>query len=292
MSKWSETIEHHRTALLAVIMGALLLLCVALAGWLVAARGGARQEGTDVLGVIREKKLPALWGNEGINLWYLWADPNGKPVGWWTRTRSPAARGYYKGKRIEQVGPLFLREVWQVDRAGRASQYLARTSAVVRQPGTRIPLLRQVSTTSILLRDGQVEVRRTGTQVGQLAKAAAPSNYIPEGLNDLAYYLASLGERRATFTLVNNETAIVRGRLNFARITAVPDGRGKVILSVQPPEGDQKESMEFDSKGEVLRGGNPASGFSFERSTFDVVKKTFPDVELFLRREAEEAPED
>jgi hypothetical protein len=272
-------------------MGALLLLCVGLAGWLVAARGGARQEGADVLAAIREKKLPAFWGNEGINLWYLWTDPNGQPAGWMTRTRSLAGRGY-RGKRIEQVGSLFLREVWQVDHAGKTSQYLARALGVVRRPASRIPLLQPISTTSILLRDGVVEVRHTGPQVGQAAQAAAPADYIPKGLNELAYLLACLGGRRATFTLVSNEAAIVHGRLHFTRVTAVPQGPAKILLSAESPAGQQQERIEFDAKGEVLRGDRLASGFSFERSTFDVVKKAFPEVELFLRREAEEAPED
>ena len=291
MSKWSETIERHRPGLLAVIMGVLLLFCVGLAGWLVVARGGASQEGVEVLQDIREKKLPAFWGEEAVSLWYLYTDPNGKAVGWWTRTRGPAGKGY-QGKRIEQVGSSFLREVWQVDRTGRISQYLARASAIVRRPGTRIPLLQPISTTSILLRDGQVEVRQTGLQITQAAKASAPGNYIPEGLNDLAYYQASLDERRAAFTLVINDAAVNRGRLHFTSITVVPEGRGKVLLSTQIADGDAKERLEFDSKGEVLRGGSPGGRYSFERSTFDLVKKAFPEVELFVRREAEDSQVD
>jgi hypothetical protein len=299
-------------------MGALLLLSVGLAGLLVVARGGARAEGSDVLGVIREKKLPALWGEEGISQWYIWTDPNGKPVGWSNRTRGPAGQDY-QGKRLTFGRSLFSREVWQVDRAARTSKYLAHAWEF--PPGARNAQLVLKSTTSIHLRDGQVKVVRTvplaslmpggvvpaprdgrvkaGNKVPKVsltAEGAAPADYVPEGLDELAFYLASLGERRATFTLLHNNTAIFRDRLHFSPITAVPDGPGKIILSTQLPHGEAKERMEFDSKGEVLRGGSPtgssARGFSYERSTFDVVKKAFPDVEFFLRAEAAEAPQD
>jgi hypothetical protein len=244
-----------------------------------------------VLGVIREKKLPAFWGEEGVNLFYLWTDPNGKPVGWSTRTRGLVARGY-RGKRIERIGSRFQREVWQVDQSGRTSRYLGRDSVIFRQAGSRIPLLRSMSETSILFRDGQVEVGQAGPQGGRSATVAAPANYIPEGLNELAYYLTSLDNRRAAFTEINDGIAIVQGKPHFTPITVVPDGRGKVILATQFPNGQHEERMEFDSKGEVLRGTRPGSGLSFERTTLDVVKKTFPDVELFLRLEAAESQEE
>ena len=210
MSKWSETIECVDANVLAVIMGALPAVLRGLAGRLVVAREGPGRKRKASEG-IREKKLPAFWGEEGISLCTCAWDPNGKAVGWWAKTRSPAARGY-RGKRIEQVEVTIPAGGLEVDRSGRTSQYLARASAVVRRSGTRIPVLQPISTTSILLRDGQVEVHHTGLQMGQAARAAAPANYIPEGMNDLAYYQASLDERRAAFTLVINDTAIDRGR--------------------------------------------------------------------------------
>jgi hypothetical protein len=291
MPKWSETIERHRPSLLAVIMGALLLLSVALAGLLIALRGGAKQEGTDVLLVLRQKKLPAFWSNDGVNQWFLWTGPDGRPAGWSTRTRGLAPKGY-QGKKLEWKGSVVIQEAWQVDRAGTTGRYLGRAWAVIRRPGVRIPLLQPVSTTSILLRDGQVQVRHSGLRGGQSGQAVAPANYIPEGLTELAYYLASLGDQRVTFAWLNDESAVAGGRLNFSRVTATPEGKNKVLLSLQLPEGAREERMEFDAKGEVLRGSIPSSGFSYERSTFDLVKKAFPDVELFLKREAEEAPED
>jgi len=280
MAAREETVGPHRGRLLAGIMIAILLASVAAAAWLARLRRAGADAAIEVLREIRLRKLPAFWGPQPVADWYLRRSADGKALGWSTEQRAPTDDGY-SGRRIGRIGATLYRETWAIDAAARTGHYSSDTSALIRSPGRPVPVPRRVSSTSIDLRDGRVEVRRE--QLGSLEAATgpAPENYIPEGLSRLTFYRTAARGRKASFVRILNDQAVLDGQVRFSPIHVVPEGRSGVRVRYPWRDREGKGLLQFDEDGRLLREQDLEMGTSLERSDFETVRRAFPEAKLF-----------
>jgi hypothetical protein len=289
MPPWEQTVARHRTTVLGGIMVVILLASVALAAWLARQRRLAIGEAVEVLQEIRLRKLPAFWGRDAVTDWYLHRDPDGGPVGWSTVQRTPTGDGY-SGRHIRRRGATLDRETWSIDAAARTGSYFADSSILIPAPGRRTPLLRRVSSTSIELRGGRVQVRREAPGGVAAATAEAPENYVPEGLLRLACYRAAAGQRRADFITVLNDHAVAAGEVRFSPVHVSPRGPSAVRVRFAGPDPQSEQILQFDQDGRVLRGQSVHTGTYFEAVELQEVRRIFPEVELFAARRPRGSP--
>lgn len=282
MALREEAVGRRRAALLGAIMVVILLASVALAVLLVHRRTVGIRQGAQVLEDIRSRKLPDFWGRDTIADWYIRRGPHGEPVGWFMLQRAPADGGY-RGRRVSRLGGAINSETWNVDAAARTCSYSADFSALIRMPGRRVPVLRRLSSTSIKLDDGHVNVRREGPREAADATAEAPENYvpIPEGLSHLAYYRVAVGRRKADFTIVLSDEPVVGGQVRFTPVSVIPREPSSVCVRYARLQRASQDILQFDGDGRLLRGRSLETGTSFERVDFEAVRRIFPEVELF-----------
>jgi hypothetical protein len=268
-------VQRHRTAVLAVLMGLVLLASVGVASWLVSRRAGAVQDAVEVLQHIRQRRLKAFWGAETEELWYIHRNRAGQAVGW-SRTRREATATGYEGTELRRLGAYFDREDWALDVGARRSGYRARKWEVALLGGGRIAF-HMVSSIRISYRDGRVEVERPPGS-GQKLAAAAPDNYIPKGLPMLVYYLAAIGQRGAAFRMIFNERAIVGREVHFARAQTAPAGPQRVRARF----GSHEEILQFDRNGQLVGREVPKTGETVELSSRETVDKLFRNVDRYI----------
>jgi hypothetical protein len=277
MSSWEETVRRHRPSLLAGVMGLVLLASVGAAAWLAELRAGAVRRGQDIIQHIRGRKLSAFWGTEDQTLWYLIRGEGSRPVGWRMARRMPTADGYI-GTSVERDGVGFYQSAWKLDNQGRAGQYVGRISALTERQGLPLPAVQQLLSTSITLRGAEVDVRQQGRRRGE-ATARTPANYVPEGLTELACFLAAAGGREVSFAMILDEQAVAARRVQFARAEATPEDARRVRVVFRSMVGESQETIHFDQAGRVVRMDRPDSGTRIELSSYQAVVEAFPEAE-------------
>ena len=265
-------------------MMALLAASVGVAWWLAASRHFDPQAAREVMGSIRNRGLPALWGDQLVANWYIryWAD--GNPVGWLVVKRIRRQGGGYAGTRIEQNGDLFSIRTWTLDDAARTGKYEARRWQwrTLSLPGRIVRMPVQIDTTVISFGDGRLDVVHAVGNSAIKSSATLPDDYIPNGLTDLAMYETAARGRKAIFSVLSDDKAMARGQVNFTALRATPEGGRVVRRNIDDSE---EEVMIFEETGRLLKISYPQSAGWSEASTAEAVGKIFPDAKRYQQRE-------
>ncbi len=293
MVTWQDIRSKHPRSLLAGAMCLVLGGSVGLAAWLARARSAGTLRGVAVIDTIQARRLPAFWSPRPQSDWTLWRGPSGEPVGWFHVTRTRTSSGF-AGRRIGRLGQGLFEEEWSLRHDAAFGRYSASAYALIRRGRARVPVRRRLSSTLILLRNGQIEVQREHLGRGRQGSAPAPRNYIPEGASYLAYRLTAAGGRDAQFRMVLNDEALDgQGMLHFARADVTILAPRRVRVRVHSPDdrgGVTEEVLEFDADGELVTRSNPATGRVGRRVPYRVVREAFPEVEAFAEEEAGAMP--
>ena len=281
MSEGRGISENARRSVLAGMMMALLAGSVGIAWWLAESRHFDPRAAGELLGGIRQRGLPAFWGNELTTNWYIRYRPDGKPVGWSVSKRLRRQGGGYAGTRIEQYGDLFSTRTWTLDDAARTGRY---EGVRWRIPGrvVRNPLLQD--TTEIEFGNGKVGVLQAQGGLPIKALAPLPDDYIPNGLADLAMYEVAARGRKAVFSILPDGKAMARGQVRFTTLRVTPEGGRVVRLDPDDPQ-QEMEIMTFEETGRLRRISYPQSGGWMEASTAEAVAKLFPYAMRYKQQE-------
>ena len=267
-------------------MVAILAVSVGIAGWIVSGGASRVSDAVEVLQQIRLRKLPAFWGERDSEAWYLERDAAGRPIGW-SLHRRQAVRGGYRGFRILRTGQALSRESWEIDLAAQTGRYEAGVSAVSRRPGRSDLVLDQLSSTTIRLEGGKVQVVHDDLQKGRgKASGEAPENYVPEGLSSLVFYLVAAGGRPCDFAMIFNENAFNQGGVRFSTVRVTPDGPRSVRVALGSG-GEADEVHYFDREGQPMQRKEVSRRSVRDRVDFETVERLFPDA----RRYAPPPPE-
>ena len=205
--------------------------------------------------------------------WYLIRDKAGRPVGWEHETRMPVRGGYAGTRKVNLPAQnRIIEEGWWISADATSGKYGGTASTPQGRFETRTDLT-----------DGRVM-----TQSGPPMKAAAtiaPSNYIPEGLHALVFFLAASGAEKAVCRMVFDLEAIRGGRVNFQPVTLQPLGLNRVEVVYSGSRAGHV--YHFDEQGLVERIENPYDGTTRTRTTRAEIAKYFPGIGLSLAPEAE-----
>ncbi len=284
MSEGRTISEITRRSLLAGLMMALLAASVGAAWWLAASRHFDPRAAGEVMGGIRKRGLPALWGDQLAANWYIRYRADGKPVGWCVAKRLRLQGGGYAGTRIGQTGDLFSIQTWALDDAARTGKYESRRWQwrTLSLPGRimRVPV--PSDTTAIGFGNGRLDVIQTAGNREIKASAPLPDDYIPNGLADLAMYETAAQGRKTIFSILSDGQAIANGQVNFKALRATPEG-GRVVR--RNLDDSEEEVMIFEETGRLLKISYPRSAGWLEASTAEAVGKIFPDAMRDQQRE-------
>lgn len=284
MSEGRGNPEGTRRSMLAGLMMALLAGAVGIAWWLSESRHFDPQAASEILAGIRQRGLPALWGDKPVENWYMLRRTDGKPVGWSVSRRIRSQGGGYAGTRIGRFGGLFSEQAWTIDDAARKGQYVSRQwqwQPVV-QPGQNAARRLALPSTKITLQNGEVTVVRADSFRAVKAVAPAPQDYIPEGLTDMVMYECAVQGRKAIFRILADDQAIISGQVAFAEIRVTPEG-GRVV---RREFDDSQEIMVFEETGGLLKVTYPQSGVWEEASSAEDVVRIFPDAKPYQKMTA------
>jgi hypothetical protein len=251
-----------RQSLLSIVMLGVLLASVGAAWLIVRGSKGARERGAQILRQIRSQKLTALWGQGASEDWYLGKSRDGQPVGWCRATRQFTGDGYAGTVHWMQPG-LALKDTWRLNQDATSGTYLGQAIGS-----------RKSMTTRIVLQEGQVLVQSTLAK-NMVVRAAAPSNYVPEGLEFLVGFLASAERQAVACQMVFNEEPIRGGRLNFHLVMLESIGSGRVRW--QSPDTGAQMVYQFDKRGILESIESPAEGITYQRVSRQDVEGHFPD---------------
>jgi hypothetical protein len=284
MSEGRTIPEVTRRSLLAGLMMALLAASVGVAWWLAASRRFDPQAAREVLGSIRKRGLPALWGDQLAANWYIRYRADGKPVGWHVAKRLRLQGGGYAGTRIEQTGDLFSIQTWALDDAARTGNYESRRWRwrTLSLPGRTVRMPVPSDTTEIGFGNGRLDVIQAVGNRAIKASAPLPDDYIPNGLTDLAMYETAAQGRKTIFPILTDGQAIANGQVNFRTLRATPEGGRVVRRNLDDAE---EEVMIFEETGRPLKISYPQSGGRLEASSAEAVGKIFPDARRYQQRE-------
>lgn len=284
MSEGRTIPEVTRRSLLAGLMMALLAASVGVAWWLAASRHFDPQAARQVMGGIRKRGLPALWGDQLAANWYIRYRADGKPVGWLVAKRLRLQGGGYAGTRIEQTGDLFSIQTWALDDAARTGNYESRRWRwrTLSLPGRTVRMPVPSDTTEIGFGNGRLDVIQAVGNRAIKASAPLPDDYIPNGLTDLAMYETAAQGRKTIFPILTDGQAIANGQVNFKALRATPEGGRVVRRNLDDAE---EEVMIFEETGRPLKISYPQSGGRLEASSAEAVGKIFPDARRYQQRE-------
>lgn len=275
MPALSESPQRDRTALLGPFMFGLLLVSLGAAYWLVHSRNVPIRRAAAIIREIRTKALPAYWGSEQTTLYYVLRDGEGKALSWLAVSRRGGDDDDgYSGTTLGRApGKLYL-EDWRLLPDASAGQYIS-SFGTVKSPKTFL-LARDIS---IALSNGQVTVQKAGLEF----TAAAPENYVPEGLSSLVIRLVAERGQKAAFTMIINEQAIINHRIVFAPITMKPQGARRVLFESRSQGQAIIKIYHLDEDGRIVRIEFPDSGINFIRVSAEELIKAFPEARKLLR---------
>ena len=284
MSEGRTISEITRRSLLAWLMMALLAASVGAAWWLTASRHFDPRAAGEVMGSIRKRGLPALWGDQLVANWYIRYRADGKPVGWHVAKRLRRQGGGYAGTRIKQTGDLFSIQTWALDDTARTGKYESRRWRwrTISLPGRTVRMPVPSDATEISFGNGRLDVIQAEGNRVLKASAPVPDDYIPNGLDDLAMYETAAWGRKTMFTILTDGQAIARGQVNFTILRATPEG-GRVIR--RQFNDSEEEIMIFEEAGRLLKISYPRSAGWLEATSAEAVGKIFPDAMRYQQRE-------
>jgi len=262
-----ENPAEKRKSLLSVIMLAVLAASVVAAWLVIAPSSKLTKAGTEVLEDIRSKGLGKFWGKQEVDIWMLGYSREGELLGWRNFTRRPFPGGY-EGTQLRASRQVELvRENWKVSEDGSFSSYEGASRTVTGR-----------STTLIQLKEGKVTVSKPAIS-SRTFSSPAPENYIPEGLNHLAYELALRVGKPARFCIVFNATATRGSGVNFTPVLLSTEGPDSVALTSAQSGG--KMVFSFDGDGFIASIEETVSGVVYNRATAQQVLTHFPEARLF-----------
>lgn len=196
---------NRHKPLLAVILLGVLLVATAAAWWVSKIQGGTLRAGIAIMQEIRQRKLPAFWGDASHEQWYL-IGANGETVGWMCRRYEPAAGGGYQGSdtvfrgRIDEGFSLDVTR-WRLSDDLSGGAYLAqswnRTFVRMGRVATT-----PTSETSIVVRGDTVTTQQRIGGEPFSAESRTAENYLLEGTLPLAIARVAQLKTEALFTLI------------------------------------------------------------------------------------------
>jgi len=254
-------------------MFGLLLMSLGAAHWLVHSRNVPIRRAAAIIREIRAKALPAYWESEQTTLYYVLRDGEGKALSWLAVSRRGGDDGYSGTTLGQAPGKVYL-EDWRLLPDASAGQYISSFGAV-KDPKTFL-LARDIA---IALGNGQVTVQKAGLEF----TAAAPENYIPEGLISLVIRLVAERRQKAAFTIIINEQAIINHRIVFAPITMKPQGARRVRVESRSRGQAIIKIYHLDEDGRIVRIEFPDSGINFIRVSVEELIKAFPEARKLLQ---------
>ena len=269
MASEPEMPRNKRNFLAGVAMLAVLLLTTAAAWVLVSTRGADRRRGAAVLSDIRRQMLPALWGDEPREAWYLRTDPDGKSLGWWRSLRYRTADGYLGREQVVLEDGTQWRENWRIDDAAARGRY------VFNAVGRKLPA--GFLDVSIAMEEGKVAV--ASSEWPQSVIALAPPQYVPEGLLELVAYIAGRRGQTIACDSIANEAAIQGGQVLFMTFAMEPQQQaGEGVISVAVRGAGSERLFVFDKTGGVQRVEHRGDGTAWVQVTREKVGQSYPEV--------------
>lgn len=248
--------QDRRDILLKGVTVGVLLLSTGAAWLFVLARSSAthrgqsemEEHGAEIIALIRKDGLGRYWSDEQSVDWYLCKD--GRQIGWRVSVRRRGAGGSHEGLRLISYGRSKHWEHWVIDEKGREGRYIAGDLRVVRGS----PHARWHPTVTITLSNGRVKMQQPGNV---RSEAPAPENYVPEGMLELACYVAGRRDAKAQFALIFNGDKPDGGVTQFGHVKLTRIERGDqatlVTLERSFASGDSKPGrMLFDDGGRLI----------------------------------------
>ncbi len=262
-------------ALLVVVMFLVLAGSVAAAWWLVNYKTIDAREGAAIIRQLRKDTLSAYWDGE-IKRFYIAKDAEGKLIRWEAYIRK-SSEGNSDAFKINRTPKSTLRTDWFLNNKMTRGKYLCRYI---------IPL--QMLETSINLDGKQVVVDRAIWE-GGISKERiiganyAPDNYIPEGAMPLVLRQVDNRGKKAVFQMILDNSAFdKKKKVQFARVTCIPEGKGKVLVEIRTRFGKSSSIYYLDDEEEILRQEWPLEGISLDSVELQDLIKIFPEAaELF-----------
>ena len=209
------------------------------------------ESGAQTLAQIRNQGLDHHWSGDPTprEQWYL-IYQGGRLAGGRAVRQWRGADGTHKGLQFNF--PQGVWEYWQLNGGGTEGFYQAGEASAV--PGS--PRLEKKTTTQITLRDGRAELRQYGPE-GTVSQTDVPPNYVPEGMLDLACFIAALRGGEARFSLILNSDPPdgTTTRLATATVSEIKPLRGGVraIVTVASARGGAlKHGLLFDQTGVLM----------------------------------------
>ena len=237
-----EAISEHigRRNLIAVVMLVVLAAAVGLAWAITRGPGASADRGKKLIAQLHEKGLSAYWSGEPTSLVYEATLP-GRPPARLVFIRQPIQDGF-KGQTAQR-GDLVDISSWALSNDARVGQYSGRSQM---ETGWAI--------TRITLSEGKVAVVQSVTK-GPSARVQgeainrAPDNYIPEGAMFAVVSVVHEAGESATFEMIDDQSAIEGGQVDFTTVRMSPHGKDEVTLTF--PNG--KTIYHFDAQGQIDR---------------------------------------
>lgn len=242
--------QEHRGILLKAITVGVLLLSMGVAWLLVRTRSLLVGQGGDIIARIRGHGLGHYWGKGRQTDWYLHHNDRGV-AGWGVSVRLRKADGRFEGLNVVFQDGRLAREHWRLDNRAGEGYYEAL------QELPRDPRLPRVLRTTITLTNGKIKLLHRPANV--TGEAKAPDNYGPEGMLDLACYVAARGDSPARFAVVFNLEVPKDGTVRFGSIVAkdakqTEDG-WQVTIAPRTAGGQEigTKKLLFDDTGRLIR---------------------------------------
>jgi len=265
MAETATFADRHRSGLLSLVMLAVLLVSVGAAQWLVRCYGAAARRGADILAKVRTNKLDTYWKDDTSRQWYLIEDHNGKAMGYRTVAQRKTRDGYAGASRLVLRTESHV-EHWQLSPDAAKGRY----QAISHMPTG------DLDRTDILLQDGLVTVTKAALDAIGEASYPAPDNYAPEGLLSLLIAETIKSGQKAAFSLVDNEQAIVEGKVFFSRVTVTPQGPRQARVECARL-GDTSELVyRLDDQGRIVAREYGEGAMAEKLVTLRQLTKAFP----------------
>ena len=272
--------ERRRRSVLVVIMLAVLLAGVAVAAVLVEVRIAPVRQGRQVLEQVRQRGLAGFWPEGERTSWFLHIDRAGRPIGWSVSRIAGGSEGY-TGTELQRGPSHFWRENWLLDAAALNGRYQAAGYVLRRLGRSRQYARRLIASTAIELRGGRVVVQNEGHGPSGAAESDVPSNYIPEGMNGLVYYLAASAGKEAKFRLIRNSKAFLGNRVRFITANVKPAGPSGAVVRHVLSESTDEDTWRFGQDGQLVQ-RDSADG-TMRLVPLESLLKTFPEAARYAR---------
>jgi hypothetical protein len=264
--------SHPQRSLLAIVMLAIMLGCVAWAWYIVQSRTVLPENNAKaILAEIRSRKLKFYWGDQPQWQYYVVHNNKGQAVGWQAMSNTPVQDGY-AGSMWENSGR---QELWKINEAATVGNYLGQLT------------LRDERIVQIRLDKQAVTVKwiQDGTEISKAPPAEPPDTYIPEGLMPLVIRLVSQTGQTATFHTILNSQSIHQGHVNFATVRMEPVGKTVNVQTFGLMGTSSKSLYMLDDKGAIA--SIHEGEYMVERTTLEDLLKVWPN-DPVLRKLAEQ----